>query len=239
LTPKYHQLLVHDLIVEVVRKRIKHMHLSVRAPDGRVRVSVPLHVDDEVVRGVVIARLAWIRRQQVRLEGQEVQPRHRYVSGERHALWGREYLLEVTYRKGRAEVVVHGESRLEMFVRPGSDVKVRERVLMRWYRKQLEQALPALTAKWEAIIGVQAAEWRVRQMRTRWGSCNVQKRRIWLNLELAKRSSKCLEYIIVHELVHLLERRHNRRFKELMDRYMPGWRRWREQLNRVPLGKGK
>jgi predicted metal-dependent hydrolase len=204
-----HQMIVNDLAVEVQRKKIKHLHLAVYPPDGRVRVSVPIHVDDETVRQVVISKLPWIRRQQSRLEGLEMHTRREYVSGEGHYFQGRRYLLEVIVHDAPEKVILRGDTHIELYVRPGSDAVQRERVLLGWYRQQLKRAIPALIDQWEAIVGVEIAEWRIKQMRTRWGSCNVKKRRIWLNLELAKRSTQCLEYIIVHELVHLLERRHN------------------------------
>jgi len=231
MSTKSRLLLVHDLSVEIVRKKIKHVYLSVRPPDGTVRVSVPLHVDDEALRKVVISRLEWIKRQQARLVTQQMQPGYAYVSGEQHPFQGKDYLLQVTYHNAPPQVFLQGD-RLEMHVRPGSDMQVRRGALMNWYRQQLRDSLPALTAKWETVIGVRAAEWRIRQMRTRWGSCNVQKRRIWVNLELAKMSTEYLEYILVHELLHLLERRHNRHFKALMDQFMPEWRQRRKELGK-------
>jgi predicted metal-dependent hydrolase len=233
-----YQISVNDVVVEVLRKKIKHLHLSVHPPDGRVRVSVPLHVDDEALRRVLLSRLPWIERQQARLAGQDIQPAYKYVSGESHFFQGKPYLLEVIPGKAPPRVLLRSGTHLEMHVRPRSTRIERQRLLQSWYRRQLKQAIPGLFSKWEAILGVQAAEWRIRQMKTRWGSCNVQKRRIWLNLELARRSTPCLEYIIVHELMHLIERRHGRRFKELMDRTMPEWRQLRLELNRVPLAHG-
>jgi predicted metal-dependent hydrolase len=230
-----HQIIVNDLVVEIVRKKIKNLHLSVYPPNGRVRVSAPLHVDDEAVRMAVISRLPWIKRQQAKFEGQERQSAREYVSGESHYFQGNRYLLNVIYQDAPPKVILHSNTHLKMVVRPGSDTDKRKRVLMSWYRQQLKQAIPPLLSKWEAIIGVKAAEWRIKQMKTRWGTCNIQQRRIWLNLELAKKSPRCLEYIIVHELVHLLERRHNANFIALMDQFMPQWRLLRDELNQAPL----
>jgi predicted metal-dependent hydrolase len=232
---KKHQIIVNDLVVEVVRKKIKNLHLSVYPPNGRVRVSAPLHIDDEAVRMAVISRLAWIRRQQAKFEGQERQSAREYVSGESHYFQGNRYLLNVICHDAPPKVVLRSNTHLEMFVRSGSDTHKRKCVLMNWYRSKLKEAIPGLLSKWEEIIGVEAAEWRIKQMKTRWGTCNIQQRRIWLNLELAKKSPRCLEYIIVHELVHLLERRHNGNFIALMDQFMPQWRLLRDELNQAPL----
>jgi predicted metal-dependent hydrolase len=232
---KSHQITVDGLVVDVVRKDIKNLNLRVYAPDGRVRVSVPRHVSDQAVRQAVASRMGWIERKRRKLQAQVQQPPPQYVSGETHTYQGRPYVLNVVYVAGRARVAIRNQTTLDLFVRPGSDAATRERVLREWYRARLKEAMPALVAKWEAIIGVQVGEWRVKRMRTRWGSCNVGARRIWVNLELVKRPVRCLEYVIVHEIVHLLERRHGKRFVALVDRFMPQWRALREELKRAPL----
>lgn len=229
-----HQITVGDLMVDVVRKDIKNLHLAVYPPDGRVRVAAPLLVDDEAVRLAVISRLTWIRRQQGKFAQQERQSAREVVSGESHYYQGRRYLLNVVYRDGAAAVAVRNTTTLDLFVRPGSDTAQRERVLLAWYRRQLKQLIPPLAAKWQAIIGVEVAEWRVKQMKTRWGTCNPDARRIWLNLELIKKPPSCLEYIVVHEMVHLLERRHNEQFRDLMNKFMPNWQFQRDLLNTLP-----
>lgn len=231
-----HQITVSDLVVDVVRKDIKNLHLAVYPPDGRVRVAAPLLVNDEAVRLAVISRLAWIRRQQGKFEKQERQSAREFVSGESHYYQGRRYLLNVVYRDSAPAVAVRNNTTLDLSVRPGSDTAQRERVLLAWYRRQLKQLIPPLVAKWEAIIGVEVAEWRVKQMKTRWGACNPDARRIWLNLELIKKPASCLEYIVVHEMVHLLERRHDEQFTAHMDKFLPQWRLVRDELNQAPLG---
>jgi predicted metal-dependent hydrolase len=188
------------------------------------------------VRLAVISRLAWIRRQQGKFAQQERQSAREYVSGESHYYLGRRYLLNVVYRAGVPSVAMRNNTTLDLFVRPGSDTAQRERVLFTWYRRQLKQLIPPLVAKWEAIIGVEVAEWRVKQMKTRWGACNPEARRIWLNLELIKKPASCVEYIVVHEVVHLLERRHNEQFTAYMDKFLPHWRLLRDELNQAPLG---
>jgi hypothetical protein len=232
LTARTQQLTVDDLVVEVVRKRIKNLHLTVYPPDGRVRVTAPLRAEDEAVRRMVTDHMAWIRRQQFRLAGQERPAPRRYVSGESHPYLGESYVLHVVEGDGRSRVVRTG-NRLELYVPRGSDGTQRERVLQEWYRRQLQAALPPLIARWEVVLGVKVAEWRVRRMVTKWGSCNPKARRIWLSLELAKRPAHCLEYVVVHEMVHLLVRRHDKQFAAHMDRALPGWRLVRHELNRT------
>jgi predicted metal-dependent hydrolase len=227
---------VRDLQIEVVRKEIKNLHLAVYPPDGRVRIAVPLRLDDEAVRLAVISRLGWIRRQQKSFAGQERQSKREMVTGESHYFQGRRYLLDVIEQDGPAWVRLANNQTLELRVRSGMDRDQREAVLHRWYRHRLREQTPLLIAKWKSLIGVEVAEWGIRRMRTRWGSCNIPARRIWLNLELAKKPASCLEYIVVHEMVHLLERRHNDRFKALMDEFLPQWRLHRDELNRAPLG---
>ena len=236
MNTELHQIVVSELVVDVVRKDIKNLHLAVYPPHGRVRVAVPLRVDDEAVRLAVISRLAWIKRQQAKFAAQERQSARDYVSGESHYYLGDRYLLNVTYHDGPPQVSIRNKTTMDLIVRTGSDTAQRERVLLEWQRKQLKALIPPLVAKWEPIIGVQVAEWGVKQMKTRWGTCNIAARRIWLSLELIKKPAICIEYILVHELVHLLERNHNDRFKAHMSRYMPQWRLYREELNRAPLG---
>ncbi len=230
-----HQIRVSDLVVDVVRKDIKNMHLAVYPPGGRVRVAVPLLVDDEAVRLAVISKLAWIKRQRASFKGQERQSPREYVYRESHYFWGERYLLNVIYRNAPPKVIVSNKTTLDLYVRPGSDTAKREHVLQEWYRQQLKAAILPLIAKWESIIGVDVAEWRVKRMKTKWGSCTIEAGRIWLNLELVKKPPQCLEYIVVHEMVHLLERLHNERFVALMDEFMPKWRLHRDELNQTPL----
>jgi predicted metal-dependent hydrolase len=230
-----HQIVVSDIVVDVVRKDIKNLHLAVYPPNGRVRVAVPLYIEDDAVRLAVIAKLAWIKRQQRQFDAQERQTERQYISGESHYFQGHRYLLHVEYRDETPSVKIRNKKIMELVVRPGSEIAQRERVLSTWYRQQLKQQTVPLIPKWEHIIQVDVAEWRIKQMKTKWGSCNIEARRIWLNLELAKKSIQCLEYIIVHEMVHLLERHHNARFNHFMDTFLPNWRMIREELNREPL----
>ena len=221
--------------MEVVRKDIKNLHLSVYPPDGRVRVAVPLHLDDDIVKIAIISRQKWIHRQQAKFEQQDRQSRREFATGESHYFAGRRYRLDVTESDGRPSVHVRNNRTLDLRVRPGADRDAREAVLLRWYRSRMREQIPKLITKWEPKIGVTVAEWRIRRMKTRWGTCNSEARRIWLNLELVKKQASCLEYVMVHEMVHLIERGHTERFWELMNNIMPQWRLHRDELNRAPL----
>lgn len=226
---------VRGTAVEVVRKPIRHLHLGVHPPDGRVRVAAPAHVDDDAVRLAVVTRLGWIRRRRAEFERQARQSRRELVTGESHYVDGRRYRLDVVERAGPPAVRLTGNTRLTLQVRPGTGRDARDAVLQRWYRRRLSLRLPVLLAKWEPRVGVAAADVRIRRMKTRWGSCNPDARRIWLNSELARKAPACLEYVMVHELVHLIERRHTARFGSLMDRFLPRWRAHRDELNRAAL----
>ena len=221
--------------VEVIRKPIKNLHLSVNPPEGRVRVSAPSRMDDEAVRLAVASKLPWVRRHQKTFAEQPRQSKREMVSGESHYFMGRRYLLRLLEDGGPNRVSRNGNSELTMHVRPGTDRDRREQILNDWYRRHMKALVPDLIARWEPIIDVRVADWGIKKMKTRWGSCNITARRVWLNLELAKKPPQCLEYVLVHEMVHLLERHHNGRFKSLMDKLLPQWRLYREELNRMPL----
>jgi hypothetical protein len=226
---------VSGIEVEVIRKDIKNLHLGVYPPHGRVRVAAPLRIDDEAVRLAVISHLAWIRRQQAAFAGQARQSERAMVSGESHYVQGRRYRLDVIEQHGPPSVRLRNSSILELRVRPGADRDKREAVLHQWYREQLREQIPVLIAGWEPVLGVQVADWGIKRMKTRWGTCNIVARRIWINLELAKKPAACLEYIVVHEMLHLLERHHNDRFRAYLDRYLPQWQLYRDMLNEAPL----
>ncbi len=221
--------------MEVVRKPIKNLHLSVHPPDGRVRVSAPSHIDDEAVRLAVVSKLSWIRRHQKTFADQPRQSQREMISGESHYFLGRRYRLNVTERNGPNRVTLNGTSELTMQLRPGTDRDRREQLLNAWYRRRMKELVPDLIAKWQPIIGVEVADWGIKKMKTRWGSCNTRDNRVWLNLELAKKSLNCIEYVLVHEMVHLLERNHSEHFKALMDKFLPQWQLYRDELNQAPL----
>ena len=218
------QIVVNGLPVQIVRKAIKNLHLGVYPPNGRVRVAAPLAVSDHAVRLAVVGKLGWIKRQRARFEDQPRQSQRELLSGETHYFLGRRYRLRVIEHPGPGHVVLRSRTTLELWVRAGSDASARDRVLQRWYRDRLSELVPPLLAKWEPVLGVHAADWRIRKMKTKWGACSVDARRIWLNLELAKKPARCLEYLVVHELVHFVERRHGDGFILLMDEHLPLWR---------------
>ena len=231
-----HHLTVSGIQVEVIRKDIKNLHLGVYPPSGRVRVAAPLVVSDEAVRLAVIGKLGWIRRQKARFAQQPRQSQREMVNGESHYFLGQRYRLRVHEQNAPARIALRGVASIDLFVRPGTSAGQREAVLLRWYREQLKALIPPLLEKWQPILGVQAAGWGIRKMKTRWGSCNPASRRVWFNLELAKKPVQCLEYIVVHELAHLLERHHNERFAALIEAHVPHWRQYREMLRQAPLG---
>jgi predicted metal-dependent hydrolase len=224
------QITVGGVEVSVLRKPIRHLRLGVYPPEGRVRVAAPLGVSDEAIQRMVVSRLDWIRRQQARFEGLPRESRQEVVSGESHYFLGQPYTLRVVEQRGPGYVSLQCAAFIDLYVRPAASVEDRQRVLHGWYRQELKELIPPLLARWEPVLGVQAAEWGVRTMRTRWGSCNIRARRIWLSLELARKPVECLEYVVVHELTHLLERRHNQRFYGYMDRFLPTWRLARAAL---------
>lgn len=226
---------VGGITVDVVRKQIKNLHLGVYPPDGRVRVAVPWRLKEDEVRLAVISRLGWIRRRRAEFEEQARQSKRDFLTGESHYFQGRRYLLDVVTEDRPPKVKVVSSTRIRLQVRPEFDRDRREEILSTWYRSTVKAAVPQLLRKWEPKLEVTVEDCRVRRMRTRWGSCNAEARRVWLNSELAKKPPRCLEYILVHEMVHLLERNHTDRFKELMDRFMPNWRTHRSELNRAPL----
>lgn len=226
---------VNGLRVRVVRKAIKNLHLGVYPPNGRVRVAVPQAVTDAAVRLAVIRKLGWIKRQQARFEAQPRQSKRDMISGESHYFLGRRYRLRVIPHEGAAEVALRNKSGLELHVRLATSTSQRERVLRRWYRDQMRILVPPLLGKWQKVLDVQVPKWGIKRMKTKWGSCNREAKRIWLNLELAKKPIHCLEYIIVHEMAHLVERTHSERFVALMDKFLPQWRFFKEELSCFPI----
>ena len=226
-------LTIAGIDVQLVRKRVKHLRLVVAPPDGRVRVSVPTYLPDDLVWMFLQERVDWIRDKQEKFAGYVEQVRPQFVSGEQHTLFGQSYRLYLIERAGRARVHIQ-DDRMLMYIRPCSTAAQRGRLLDQFYRAEMKKLIPALLDKWQACIGRSAREWGVKKMKTRWGTCNITRHRIWLNLELAKRPMVALEYVIVHELVHLLERNHNARFRELMTTFMPEWRRYKQALAEPP-----
>lgn len=223
-----------DLDVNVVIKDIKNIHLSVHPPSGRVTIAAPQRMEMEAIRLFAISKLEWIKNQQRKLTDQERETPRDYLERESHYVWGKRYLLRVEETNRRPSVELQ-HSYLVLQVRPGSDESKRHQIIEDWYREQVKTETAKLIAKWEPEIGVEINDYYVRRMKTRWGSCNSLAGTIWLNTDLAKKPLECLEYIVVHEMVHILERTHNERFQAHMRRFMPDWSHRRQLLNTLPL----
>ena len=223
-------IIVEDIEVEVVKKNIKNMNLSVHQPDGRVRLSVPRRVSEENTRLFIISKLEWIKKHRERIASQSIETPKEFVSHESHYLFGNAYTLNIIESKSKQRVEIQ-DNYINLYVRPRSTIEKREKIMSEWYRENLKNVIPKYIKKWEDLIGVTISEWRVKLMKTRWGTCNIRDKRIWINLELAKKDLKFLDYIVVHEIVHLLERNHNDKFKSHMDIYLPNWREIQDELN--------
>ena len=214
---------IGDIDVEVVEKEIKNIHLSVYPPDGMVRISAPLRMNLDSIRVFAITKLGWIKKQQQKLREQERETPREYLDRESHYVWGKRYLLKIE-EKDATPYITLKHDKMVMIVRPNSSAEMRQAVLAEWYRETLKEAAAPLIDTWEPLMGVNVEQLFVQQMKTRWGSCNYRSKNIRLNTELAKKPLKCLEYIVVHEMAHLLEPSHNGRFTSLMDRFLPQWR---------------
>lgn len=220
--------------IELTQKNIKNLHLSVYPPNGRVKVSAPQHMDAATIRAFLISKLPWIRKQQIKIRAQEREAPREYVDRETHYFRGERFLLEIHDTTGPHRVAVN-HTTLQLHLRRNASTESRKRLLEQFYRDSLKEEIPKYIEKYEPLLDVEVAEFGIKKMKTRWGTCSHEARCIWINLELAKKPPSCLEYIIVHEMVHLLEASHNARFKTLMDKFYPKWRQVREELNRLPI----
>jgi predicted metal-dependent hydrolase len=226
------QLRLENIIIDVERKKIKHIYLTVSPPEGRVHISAPLRMSMGDIQVYTLSKLNWIKKQQARFGSQAGKSPKEFLNNESHYYNGKCYLLEVIEVSAPPKVEL-SQNTLILSVRPDTPTEKRQSIMDKWYRVQLKTALPALIEKWEKALHVQVNEFGVRKMRTRWGTCNRAAKRIWLNLELAQKSPECLEYIVVHEMVHLLERKHNKRFTAFMNEYLPDWRHYKDELNGI------
>ncbi|MCE2936441.1 MAG: M48 family metallopeptidase [Cyclobacteriaceae bacterium] len=223
-----------DIDIEVVQKDIKNVHLSVYPPRGRVRIAAPSRMNLDTIRIYAISKLGWIKKQQTKLREAAREPAREYLTKESHYYLGKRYLLKVIVAKGTPKVSIR-HNRIELQVLPKSSKAKRKEILDAWYRERLRELVPNFIKEYEKSMKVQVAEFGIRKMKTKWGTCNIQAGRIWLNLELAKKPISCVEYIVVHEMVHLLERSHNARFIAYMDKHMPQWKSIKQELNRLPV----
>jgi predicted metal-dependent hydrolase len=221
--------------IQLNRKSIKNIHLSVLPPDGRVRLSVHHNTGEHAIRLAVFNKIAWIKKQKSDFCKQPRQSTREMVRGESHYLWGRKYRLAITNTTGKYKATIKGDNKIELSVSLNTTIENKLKLLNTFYRKELQASLSKLLPYWEKKLNVESHSIGLKKMKTKWGSCNIQAKRIWLNLELAKKPIECMEYILVHELIHLLERHHNERFRSLMDKHMPNWRERRNLLNSLPL----
>ena len=224
------QIVVSNISVEVIRKNIKNMHLAVLPPDGRVRVSAPTQLTDEAITMFVRTKLGWIKKQQEKFQQQPRQSERQYVSGETLYVWGKQYFLQVEYSyKGNA-LTLSGDKAI-LTVRKESSPKQRGSFVNEWYRSLLKQEVAKYLPKWEKTTGLYCSSWQSKYMTTKWGTCNPTSKKIWLNVQLAKKPIECLEYVILHELAHLKVHNHGPEFTAILDQYMPYWRDHRRRLN--------
>ena len=222
------------IYIDVVQKVIKNVHLSVHPPMGRVRISAPLRMDLDTIRVFVTSKLNWIKKQQHKIRSQEREAPREYITRESHYYLGRHYLLRVIEHDASPKVALKHET-MEMYIRPNTGIGKRQIILDEWYRQRMKETVPGLIAQYEKAMKVHVAEFGIKKMKTRWGTCSRRANKIWLNLELAKKPRECVEYVVVHEMAHMLKRYHNERFAALMDQYLPKWRFYKEELNRRSL----
>ena len=220
---------ISGIPIEVCKKNIKNMHLYVKPPNGNVMVSAPLSMSDEAIERFVRTKVSWIKRQVEKFDNQLRQSQREYISGETLYVWGKQYYLRTEY-SNKNSLVLSGDKAV-LTVRKESTALQRENFIREWYRDLLKTEINVLLPKCEKTTGLKATSWQTKYMTSRWGTCNTQSGKIWINLQLAKKTPECLEYVIIHELVHLIEKNHNERFVSLMDKFMPMWREVKATLN--------
>lgn len=225
---------VGALKIQIIKKDIKNIHLAVYPPNGSIRLASPKEVSDETIRLYVVSKIGWIRKQQRRLLHQDREAARDYVERESHYFLGQRYLLRLVEKEAKPFVTISNKY-LNLQVRPSITEEQKEEILSSWYRQRLKELIPPLIEKWQRVMNVEVDDWGVKQMKTKWGACNIEAKRIWLNLELAKKPFQCLEFIVVHEMVHLLERKHNERFVAYMNKFLPKWKTLKQELNRLPV----
>ncbi|NQT45880.1 MAG: M48 family metallopeptidase [Candidatus Omnitrophica bacterium] len=228
------QITLGDISVDVAQKDIKNVHLSVYPPSGRVRISAPLRMNLDTIRVFAISKLSWIKKQQKKFHNQVRETPREYITRESHYYLGKRYLLRVIEHDAPPKVTIKHDT-MEMCVRPKTGLQKRQGILDEWYRHNLKEIIPGIISRYEKTMKITVNEFGIKKMRTRWGTCSRIPKRIWLNLELAKKPKEYIEYIVVHEMIHLLERRHNERFVAFMDQFLAKWRFYKEGLNRIPL----
>lgn len=225
---------LNDITIDVVLKDIKNVHLSVFPPVGRVRITAPLRMNMDTIRIYAISKLSWIKKQQQNFLAQEREAPREYLYKEGHYFMGRRYLMKIIEHDAPPFVVLKHHT-IELYVRPNTEITKRQVIMDEWYRQELKELAPPIIVKWEKLMDVSINELAIKKMKTKWGTCNREAKRIWLNLELAKKPLHCIEYIIVHELAHLLERSHNDKFVAIMNTFLPEWKHLKNELNQLPV----
>jgi len=226
---------IGDIEINIIRKNIKNLHLGVYPPNGRVRIAAPSKTSDESIRLFAISKINWIKRQKVKFDRQERESDREYVSGESHYFFGKRYLLNIVQIDPKPKVEIKKKTHIDLYIKPNTSQERKKKLVEDWYREEIKKQLPSLVKKWEKIVGMKVKDIMIRKMKTKWGSCNQKDKRIILNLELAKKPLNCLEYILVHEMVHFIEKNHTEKFKALMDSFMPKWESHKKELNKYPL----
>lgn len=230
---------MYDLEIDTVKKDIKNIHLAVYPPDGRVRIAAPLETPDEAIKLLIAKKMPWIKKQQNKFNQQERQTKREYLSGESHYFFGSRYRLNVIQSNSKPRIEIIRKTHIDMYITPDMTQERKERLMENYYRAELKKQIPALQDKWSKITGLNVNEVKVRKMKTKWGTCNPKQQRIWLNLELAKKAPRCVEYVLVHELTHLKEKHHNKQFEQLLKSYMPQWDQCKQELNSSILSYSK
>jgi predicted metal-dependent hydrolase len=228
------QIILDDMSIFVVHKDIKNVHLSVYPSNGKVKISAPLRMDLDSIRVFAISKMSWIKKQQIKLQNQESETPSHYITMESHYYLGKRYMLKVIEHNTPPKVVIKHET-IELYIRPDTNTVKKKKILDEWYRKRLKGIIPKVIAQYEESMKVNVVEFAIKKMKTKWGTCNLEAKRIWLNLELAKKPIECIEYVVVHEMTHLLERHHNEEFIAYLSKFFPKWEFYKEMLNKSPL----
>jgi len=222
---------VRNLNIETIKKDIKNIHLGVYPPNGRIRVAAPLKTKDEAIELLVISKIPWIKKQQSKFIKQKRQTKREYVSGESHYFFGKRYLLNVLKTKDKPRIEIKRTKYMDLYIKENTKYKKKEKIIENFYRAEIKKLIPDLLEKWEKILGINVNEVRIKKMKTKWGSCNPKDKRIWLNLELAKKPFHCIEYVMVHEMIHFAEKNHSDKFRHLIKLHLPQWEQHKKELN--------
>ncbi len=231
------QIVLDDIPVEVIYKEIKNIHLIVYPPYGNVKISAPKGIPLETIKSFAASKSGWIKKHRSKYKDAELRLNELHNEHEYYYHFGKRYDLKIILHTGRSEIILN-ENTIELYTKKGTSLRKRQSLLNEWSRQQLKNLIPQFIKKWETRMDVSVSGFGIKIMKTRWGSCNTRTKRIWLNLELAKRPIYCLEYIVVHEMVHLLEKKHNYRFKKYMDGFLPCWREYKHELQHFPVSTG-